>query len=65
MEWINIKEKFPPYNTEVLVLDSDHKIWQAEYDCSEGRIGWWYDHSFEIDNATHWMPLPKLPHAMD
>jgi hypothetical protein len=60
-QWISVKDKFPNYKIEVLVLDTAHKIWHAEYDCDDGRIGWWYDHGFELDDITHWMPLPEPP----
>lgn len=71
MEWINVKDRLPPYNKPVLVYRPTLaiKVYVATY---EGFYGddddEWYEHwDAHGMNArgkivvTHWMPLPGPP----
>ncbi len=73
MEWINVKDSFPPINK---VLDSPLSIYGKDVpplnvsirvllfmrgEVSAGSVEW-FDHGWV--NATHWMPLPKTSHLV-
>ena len=66
--WIPVTERLPEYGVRVLATDmyegDDYTgiRTREEYPddtdgCWIGEHGWWY----AIDDATHWMPLPKAP----
>ena len=66
--WIPVEERLPEYGVRVLATDmyegDDYTgiRTREEYPddadgCWIGEHGWWY----AIDDATHWMPLPKVP----
>lgn len=67
--WIQVTEWLPKYGVRVLATDmyegDDYTgIWtREEYPddpedgCWIDERGWWH----AIDDATHWMPLPKTP----
>lgn len=66
--WIPVEERLPEYGVRVLATDmyegDDYTgiRTREEYTddtdgCWIGEHGWWY----AIDDATHWMPLPKAP----
>ena len=66
--WIPVEERLPEYGVRVLATDmyegDDYTgiRTREEYPddadgCWIGEHGWWYP----IDDATHWMPLPKVP----
>ena len=57
MKWISVEEELPPKETEVLVLYCK-EICIADF-CSADF--WIDDETIEIENCTHWMPLPKPP----
>ena len=69
--WIPVTERRPEYNAKVLVIDvyageGDEfiAIWTREEYPDDPEDGCWYDdHGWwhAIDDATHWMPLPKVP----
>ena len=52
-EWINIKDRLPNDNEEYLTCDEYKVICLQHYLPSLN--------SFSKHDATHWMPLPKLP----
>lgn len=58
MNWINVKDKLPIKNTEVVVICFG-SCWLAELK-NDGK---WQDtqNSFTLDEVTYWLPLPKLP----
>lgn len=67
-QWIPVEERLPEYGVRVLATDmyegDDYTgiRTREEYPddadgCWIGEHGWWY----AIDDATHWMPLPKVP----
>ena len=68
--WIPVTERRPEYNARVLVIDvyageGDEfiAIWTRE-EYKDDADGCWYDdHGWwhASDDATHWMPLPKVP----
>lgn len=66
--WIPVTDRLPEYGVRVLATDmyegDDYTgiRTREEYPddadgCWIGEHGWWYP----IDDATHWMPLPKTP----
>ena len=69
--WIPVKERLPEYGVRVLATDmyegDDYTgIWTRE-EYKDDADGCWYDdHGWwhAIDDATHWMPLPKAPEVM-
>lgn len=74
MMWIDAKERLPPENTEVLLLDSlDHSITIGclYYDDCFGNNKLRYkgeeclscscEEWWEMKDISHWMPLPELP----
>lgn len=67
MEWISTKEKSIPVLCFViagLFLHSgifDYKLICID-DCGDIRdMNWEYDGAWEVDDYTHWMPLPAPP----
>lgn len=75
-EWINIKDKLPKLDTKVKVKDLDGNEFIAEiimdvdliYDNNLNAIGvtderkmWYCDDNFDVDEITHWQPLPEPP----
>ena len=69
--WIPVTERLPEYGVRVLATDmyegDDYTgiRTREEYPddadgCWIGEHGWWY----AIDDATHWMPLPKVPEVV-
>ena len=66
--WIPVEERLPEYGVRVLATDmyegDDYTgIWTRE-EYKDDADGCWYDdHGWwhAIDDATHWMPLPKAP----
>ena len=62
MEWINVKDRLPEDNTDLLVFASEgwrgifpavyyRNTWQSSHILYDGMLG----------NVTHWMPLPNPP----
>lgn len=54
--WIPVTERRPEDEQEVLCTDG-RNIYMIEYD--EGGF------EFDLEDATHWMPLPELPKEDD
>ena len=65
MKWINVKDKLPKPNIEVLVYlkDKCYNITTLDYfsEHPEGRIGYWTDSDGHKIEVIYWMPLPKPP----
>lgn len=66
MEWINIEDRLPEIEKDVLVLDvekttSGNRI--IKYFIASLWDDWCFytDDELHILNATHWMPLPQPP----
>ena len=67
MEWINIKDKLPEKNTQVLIFDNYYlDISVVDY-CKEDfrQKGFWInensgEHCTDVD-VTYWQPLPDAP----
>lgn len=72
-QWIPVSERLPDSDDEVLVYpfpDNSYGIRLGTYHPYEGKLKgkWTYEeerHSYyeqvEINNVTHWMPLPAAP----
>jgi hypothetical protein len=68
MNWINIRDKLPFYESdmggknfktkEVIVCDGNGDVFVCEFQAGNTQ-GFWS--SFGADNITHWLPLPEPP----
>jgi hypothetical protein len=54
--WINVKDKLPPVNIEVLTYDKHHEKQYFLTSIIIENVDKFYFNAF-----THWMPLPKAP----
>lgn len=64
MKWVNINDKLPPNNSEVLVCYDEIDITVATY-TTDTHYSWVPD-AEGIDCTiipSHWMPLPGLPNS--
>ena len=69
--WTPVEERLPEYGVRVLATDKyegdDYtRIWTRE-EYKDDTDGCWYDEMdrwYAIDDATHWMPLPKVAEVM-
>ena len=75
MNWINVKNKLPEPDQEVIVFDNDPGrgigVTHAWYDPSRNGndhhlSDWVYEYNRccgdnWLDNVTHWMPFPSNP----
>jgi hypothetical protein len=67
MTWIPCSEKLPDYNAGewVLVITKWGEQAVAKQDWEQGhKPDFWHvvrDYRFEMDDVTHWMPLPPSP----
>ena len=66
--WISVKDELPPKESEyednspaVLVTDGN-SVYKGLYRSNEFLSGWFTHDMWELDNVTHWMPLPSIKH---
>ena len=66
--WIPVEERLPEYGVRVLATDmyegDDYTGIRTREEYPDDTDGCWYDEWgrwYPIDDATHWMPLPKAP----
>lgn len=66
--WIPVEERLPEYGVRVLATDmyegDDYTGIRTREEYPDDTDGCWYDELgrwYPIDDATHWMPLPKAP----
>lgn len=66
--WIPVTERLPEYGVRVLATDmyegDDYTGIRTREEYPDDTDGCWYDELgrwYPIDDATHWMPLPKVP----
>ena len=77
-EWIKVEDRLPKLNTQVKAKDLDGNKFIAEiimdvdlvYDndlnvtgVTDERKMWYCDDNFDVEDITHWMPLPQPPQA--
>ncbi len=69
MNWISVEDKnrLPPSLEDVLFTDGRNvfKGYRIQTSADDWEIPWHYWHSVTentIEDVTHWMPLPELPH---
>ena len=65
-EWISVKDRLPPSETEVLWWNKTaHQAgvssWEYMSHCNDTMIYWGDAGNVSIKNFTHWMPLPAAP----
>ena len=68
MEWIDVNDRLPENNSDVLVYDSDYNtVYSANYNSKYfNQTGFWLneaggEYQYEFEYVTHWMPLPEPP----
>lgn len=66
--WIPVEERLPEYGVRVLATDmyegDDYTGIRTREEYPDDADGCWYNEWgrwYAIDDATHWMPLPKTP----
>lgn len=66
--WIPVEERLPEYGVRVLATDmyegDDYTGIRTREEYPDDADGCWIDERgrwYAIDDATHWMPLPKVP----
>ena len=62
MKWINVEDRLPKNNTDVLACFEgwDDMIFQRVLSCDKGE--WTDQDGMDFSNeVTHWMELPKDP----
>lgn len=66
--WISVEDELPPKESEyddnsIVVLATDgNDVYKALYRSNEYLSGWFTHDMWELDNITHWMPLPSVEH---
>lgn len=62
-KWISIKDKFPENDTGCLVFIQLKNFEQGcgNIDVARFDEGFYQYKSKQVENITHWMPLPKKP----
>lgn len=65
-EWINVKDKLPPFNTDVLTIDFNSKwpdicVAVRNDQSMIEEPDYWSCYYGQRENVTHWMPLPEPP----
>lgn len=60
MEWINVKNRFPEDDINVVVTDGEDMA-IAFYEEDKWFMVSWDMYNFDQDNITHWMSVPELP----
>ena len=62
MEWISVKDKLPPNDTEILTYQPDMKYVSSFSAAWFDGEDFWYDGNGSPERGiTHWMPLPEAP----
>ena len=65
--WISVEDELPPKESEyddnsIVVLATDgNGVYKGLYQSDEYSSGWFTSDLWELDNITHWMPLPQPP----
>jgi hypothetical protein len=62
MKWINVNDRLPEEDQEVIVCNFIGEVFIDKYinDWGTWRIG-----DFDIEEISHWMPLPESPNRED
>ncbi len=65
MEWIEAKDELPkPHETVIVYMGGNCKgSIDIKYlpEHKRGHHFGWYPGGLELENVTHWMPLPPIP----
>lgn len=67
MEWIDVNEKLPETNCDVLVAKKNGRVilmsYHAPFDSGKRIFQWWGFGAWldQHRQVTHWMSLPKPP----
>jgi hypothetical protein len=60
INWISIEEELPHDMQDVLLFDRKGEEYIGYYYASNGRFIRYID-GLNIEDVTHWMPLPSAP----
>ncbi len=62
MKWISVKERMPERYTDVFVYDGNN-CYIGYFTNADSFVTTQdpYHNTYQIEDVTHWMPLPKLP----
>ena len=65
--WISVEDELPPKESEyedfsiVVLATNGNDVYKGLYRSGEYLSGWFTHDMWELDNITHWMPLPEPP----
>lgn len=59
MEWISVNDKLP--EEDQLVLVANGKYFNLRHFCDDTWFNCLSGEGFELNEYTHWMPLPEPP----
>ncbi|WP_326902160.1 DUF551 domain-containing protein [Kosakonia cowanii] len=59
--WIKCSERMPDERQEVIVMDADRNEVQSGMIYYDGRFVDFNEEYYEVENPSHWMPLPAAP----
>ena len=65
MNWISVEDRLPESLEDVLFTEGEgvYKGYRLVSSISEVDWDYWYSVTeTRIEDVTHWMPLPELPH---
>lgn len=64
-KWIGVKERLPEMNEEVLISYGNTPFYKLAFLIHNGDRKWFHgtysNQEYQIDDVTHWMPLPEPP----
>jgi len=67
MEWIDVNDRLPDTNCEVLAAKNNGRVFQMSYhapfDSGKRAFQWWGFGKWvdQHSQVTHWMPIPDHP----
>lgn len=71
MNWISVDDELPPKESEyednsIVVLATDgNNVYKGLYRSGEYLSGWFTCDLWELDDITHWMPMPQPPSSSE
>lgn len=68
-KWVKCSDRLPEYEVRVLVAEKDGWITIAYLnDGLDGDTSYWINENsicHDMNEFTHWIPLPEMPYEMD
>ncbi len=59
--WIKCSDRMPDERQEVIVMDAERNEVQSGMIYHDGRFVDFNEEYYEVENPSHWMPLPAAP----